>query len=156
MDWILSHSATLAELYLDNCPIVFEAAVYDTENTYLPPEAFRSIPVLEDKYYTSYEKRWHDYFRSFKNGLPLLRHFHYGHSPGWDDVDIPFESETQMPFGMTDESYMVFCEGYGGGPLMKFMIYDSEGDDEYGEPLKPTEEDEKALNELLVKTGQRI
>lgn len=144
MDWILSHGATLTELYLDDCPILFVVAVYEKEKIYLSPDDFEFNPDLIEPYYVEYEKRWHDYFRSFKNGLPLLRHFRYGHR------STPFENETQMPVGLADESYMVFCEGYRRGPLMDYAMHGGA----YGEPLKPSEEDDKALDELLVKTGQ--
>ncbi|KAK2768532.1 hypothetical protein FQN54_000388 [Arachnomyces sp. PD_36] len=160
LDWILSHGSTLTELYLDDCTIIHEVATYDKERTYLSPDTFRAHPKLEGKVYASYEKRWHDYFRAFKDGLPLLRHFRYGTSPyWWGDVSTPFEGETEIKIGMTSGSYQVFCDGYGPSPYMDSLIWDYDTEDDNALPPSVDEEDEEdkeALRELCGKIGQPL
>ena len=161
LDWILSHGATLTELYLDDCPILFEMAIGDKGRTYLSPDEFRLEPKVDSHPYTTYATRWHDYFRAFKDGLPHLRHFGYGHCPyWWKDGSTPFERETEIDIGMTDESYMVFSDGWGPSPYMEQMIYTVHGEDGTvwvdGEPLPPMEEDKKVLKELYAKIGQIV
>ncbi|KAL2827845.1 hypothetical protein BDW59DRAFT_55159 [Aspergillus cavernicola] len=151
LDWILSHGVTLEELYLDDCPILFEVAIYDKNRTLLDPSDLKSHPRLTGKSHASYGTRWHDYFQAFKERLPHLQHFRFGHCPHWwvDDT-TPFEKETTIDIGF-HENYMVFCDGYGPSQYMGNMIYDEDGD---GEPLEPSEEDKTALRELLAKLGQ--
>ncbi|KAF7590810.1 hypothetical protein BBP40_002332 [Aspergillus hancockii] len=158
LDWILSHSSTLTELYLDDCPILFEVAIYNKEKTLLDPETYTSSPGLGDANWASYDKRWHHYFKAFQNDLPHLRHFRYGHSQHWwDDDTTPFEREGDITMGIHDESYMVFCDGYGPSPYMKRMIRtQGEGRDVewVNETVLPwIEEDQTSLEELLAKIG---
>lgn len=154
LDWILSHGATLTELYLDDCPILFEVAIGDYQRTYLDPKVFEPKEEFGGDYHTVYRTRWCDYFRAFKDGLPHLRHFRYGHSPHWwDDNTSPFDCETTVDIDLHDDSYMVFCDGFGPSPYMLSMIYTSFGH-KNRKPLLPSEEDKTALRELLVKTGQ--
>lgn len=155
LDWILSHGATLTELYLDDCPILFEVSIVDKDRTYLDPNGLESRAEFGGDYWASYSTRWCDYFRAFSDGLPLLRHFRNGHGQGWwtEDDHTPFERETEIDIVLNEESYMVFCDGFGPSPYMQHMIY-SGTDFEHGDCMPPTEEDERALRELLVKLGQ--
>lgn len=41
LEWILSHGDTLKELYLDNCPILFEVVIEDNVETLLDPSHFK-------------------------------------------------------------------------------------------------------------------
>lgn len=160
LDWILSHGATLTELYLDDCPLLFEVSIGGKDRTYLDPGVFQRQAKFGGDYWATYRTRWCDYFRAFRDGLPLLRHFRYGHGRGWWDENnsCPFELETDIEIVLNDESYMVFCDGFGPSPYMAHMIYRGDApqgrDYEDGEPLFPTEEDETALRELLLKIGQ--
>lgn len=161
LHWILSHSATLTELYLDDCPILFEIVIYDKEGSYLSPDKFRPHPEFEATYYASYETRWHDYFRAFKDGLPLLQRFRYGNSPYWWNVDAtPFERETEIQIRMTDESYLAFCDGIGPSSSLQDLLDMFKEEDDIGwvagEPLLPSEEDKRALEELCDKIGQPL
>ncbi|KAL3480635.1 hypothetical protein BJX99DRAFT_5453 [Aspergillus californicus] len=171
LDWILSHGETLEELYLDDCAIVFEAAVYidpsygerTWEQTLLSPESFAPHPHLpERKAYASYSTRWADYFRAFKDKLPHLRHFRYGHAQNWwEDDSMPFESEMQIEIGFHRESYLVFCDGYLPSEYRESMLWDVPTEDDkedhrQGERLSPSEEDKAALEELCMKFGQKI
>ncbi|KAL4936732.1 hypothetical protein BDV06DRAFT_86642 [Aspergillus oleicola] len=173
LDWILSHSSTLSELYLDDCGIVWEAAVYGEfefdEDTYtrtlLPKESFKPHPHLPShKLYYAYSSRWADYFRAFKDKLPVLRHFRYGHGPEWWAEDsTPFETETRIPVGFHKESYMVFYDGILPSEYMEYIYWEISDETaergvrhENGQVLEPSEEDRKALVELCEKLGQRV
>lgn len=165
LEWILSHGSTLTELYLDDCVIVWEAGIYyerDCGPTLLPREDFRTHPDLPDQLYTTYDKRWVDYFRAFENGLPNLRYFRFGHSPYWWDEDTtPFERETEIEIGFHEECYAVFCDGSLPCEYMQHMIWRQEGEDggrkyEDGKAIKPSAEDRQALVDLCAKVGQTV
>ncbi|KAL3442939.1 hypothetical protein BJX65DRAFT_312400 [Aspergillus insuetus] len=164
LQWILSHSSTLTELYMDDCAIVWEAGIYDREGepTLLPREDFRTHPDLPDQLYTTYDKRWVDYFRAFEKGLPNLRHFRFGHSPyWWDEHTTPFERETEIEIGFHEECYAVFCDGFLPCEYMQHMIWRKEeevGGRKYedGKAIKPSAEDRQALVDLCAKVGQSI
>ncbi|CEL10347.1 hypothetical protein ASPCAL13468 [Aspergillus calidoustus] len=164
LEWILSHGSTLTELYLDDCVIVWEAAIYhrDCGPTLLPREDFRTHPDLPDQLYTTYDKRWVDYFRAFEKGLPNLRHFRFGHSPYWWDEDTtPFERESEIDIGFHEECYVVFCDGFLPCEYMQHMIWRKEeegGGRKYvdGKAIKPSAEDRQALVDLCAKVGQTI
>ncbi|KAL6233151.1 hypothetical protein BDW75DRAFT_252158 [Aspergillus navahoensis] len=172
LDWILSHAATLTGLYLDDCAIIHEAAVYTDPDrrcqTLLPPDAFRAHPHLPDrKVYTSYATRWADYFRAFKEKLVNLREFRYGHAPNWwDDETTPFESEQKIRIGFGRESYMVFFHGILPSEYTKHMYWQipkevvtGTGTQSqrhmvtyvHGEKLEASGDDKKALDELCEK-----
>ncbi|KAE8155013.1 hypothetical protein BDV25DRAFT_135350 [Aspergillus avenaceus] len=156
LDWILSHK-TLQELYLDDCCILNEVAIYDKQRTYLNPQQYTALPeqYVSEKSYAAYDKRWDHYFRAFKDGLPRLRHFRYGHSQNWWVEDTtPFEDEAELTIGMHRDSYQVFCDGYGPSPYMKEMIWDHDEDRGEREALPFREDDQKALVELLDHIGQ--
>ncbi|KAL2812760.1 hypothetical protein BJX63DRAFT_239312 [Aspergillus granulosus] len=164
LEWILSHGSTLTELYMDDCAIVWEAGIYDREDepTLLPREDFRTHPGLPDgQLYTSYSKRWVDYFRAFESDLPNLLHFRFGHSPYWWDEDTtPFERESEIQIGFHEECYTVFCDGFLPSEYMEHMIWrmEEDGQRKYveGQRTKPSEEDRRALVELCAKVGQSI
>lgn len=144
LDWILSHGTTLTELYLDDCPILLEMG-------YLDPSVFAFKDEPDAMHYITYGARWCDYLCAFREGLPVLRHFRMGRSPHWwDDETTPFGCETTIPIELHDASYMLFCDKYGASPYVMMNDYGYED----GEPLLPSEEDRKALEELLEKIGQ--
>ncbi|KAL4932558.1 uncharacterized protein BDV17DRAFT_288071 [Aspergillus undulatus] len=161
LDWILSHGATLTELYLDDCTILYEVSIEDYKNTYLPAEQFEKREGLLDNLYASYSGRWADCFRAFRDKLPHLQHFRYGHSPdGWEFNTTPFERETGLEIGLHEESYLVFCDGFGPSPYMSELIYRVPKEDgmdyKHAETLLPSEEDKKALQELCARCGQDV
>ncbi|KAL4985498.1 hypothetical protein BDW68DRAFT_198825 [Aspergillus falconensis] len=172
LDWILSHAATLTALYLDDCAIIHEAAVYTSSDhrgqTLLPPDAFHAHPHLPDrKVYTSYSTRWADYLRAFKEKLVNLREFRYGHAPNWWlEETTPFESEQKIRIGFGRESYMVFFDGILPSEYTEHMYWEipKEGvtgtgtgrrrdgfDFVSGEKLEASEADKRALAELCEK-----
>ncbi|KAL4767377.1 hypothetical protein BDW60DRAFT_155520 [Aspergillus nidulans var. acristatus] len=164
--WILAHADTLEELYLDDCGILYEVSIKDFGNTYLPPDQYTQRDGLHDALYACYTKRWADYFRAFKDGLPHLRRFRYGHSPeGWEYNSTPFEREAEIEIGLHEESYLVFCDGFGPSPYMKELIYryprnaDGDGGGQgyvHAQTLTPFDEDKMALEELCRKLGQSV
>jgi len=79
LEWILSHGSSLEELTLLTCPIITKIELVwrvDAEGySILPPRhrgTGRGRNVLAESKYGS---RWHDYFDSFREKLPHLRHF---------------------------------------------------------------------------------
>ncbi|PLB45029.1 hypothetical protein P170DRAFT_415935 [Aspergillus steynii IBT 23096] len=154
LSWILSHADTLTELYLDDCPILYEVSIYDKERTFLDPACFISVEGLGDKGHSKYEKRWYDYFNAFKDGLSHLRHFRFGHCPHWwEDDSTPFEQEQFIQVNLPEDRYMVFSDGLGPTPYTKATHY-YDGPD--GERPDCFNEDKKALEKLCAKLGQEI
>ncbi|KAL4940612.1 hypothetical protein BDV06DRAFT_230202 [Aspergillus oleicola] len=163
LEWILSHGVTLLELYLDDCALLYEVSLKDYKNTILPPEKFEQREALRNHWYASYGGRWADYFLAFKDKLPHLQHFRYGHSPeGWKYSTTPFECEAELDIGLHDETYLVFCDGFGPSPYMSELIYqypreNGDGlDYKHAQTLTPSEDDKKALQELCKKCGQDV
>ncbi|KAL4908351.1 hypothetical protein BDW74DRAFT_166097 [Aspergillus multicolor] len=162
LQWILSHAATLRELYLDDCAIIHEAAIEadKQESTLLDPSSFSPHPHLPDTaVYTSYTTRWADYFRAFKETLVNLRDFRFGHAPGWwADESTPFEAEQTIRMGFGRESYMYSDfiywevpregEDLAGAESRRGRVQVVEG-----EILRASEEDEVALRELCNCVG---
>ncbi|KAK2801885.1 hypothetical protein FQN51_005034 [Onygenales sp. PD_10] len=125
LDWILSHRSTLRELYLDHCPILCQVTIRED---FLAPIQTR----------VTYGKRWHDYFRAFQEELPLLRHFMYGVNSDWYGKWMIFEEEHTIKIGLYEDSYGTLLSGN----------WTSEHPD-------CRDEDDRALEALLRKTGQR-
>ncbi|KAK2808867.1 hypothetical protein FQN50_004343 [Emmonsiellopsis sp. PD_5] len=124
LDWILSHRSTLRELSLDCCSIFCQVPVGGD---------YRAMAETR----VPYGKRWHDYFRAFEGGLPHLRHFRYGISSVWDDFGgVPPEKEYTMEIEL-------YRHRYG-------MLFWANGTYQYPHCR---DEDERALEQLLRKTG---
>ncbi|OJJ96433.1 hypothetical protein ASPACDRAFT_46595 [Aspergillus aculeatus ATCC 16872] len=159
LQWILSHGKTLTELYLDDTPILFEVSVYNKDRAFLDSGRYTHKPGLREKHFATYDKRWQHYFQAFQAGLPQLRHFRYGRSePWWEDDMTPLERETEITVGMHDDSYMVFCDGFGPTPYMHTTVYDTDDEEPSydGDGVDCVEEDQQALVELLEKIGQPL
>jgi hypothetical protein len=138
LEWVLSHQASIRELYLDRCSILREKAFAIPD--WLDEEGF---PRLDHSYYVwafsldpqyddiqaitgsmriiSYDRRWYHFFHRFAESLPHLREFRFGTSSGWDfDVESPFpydarilpsmpwEQETDMTNQIFQERYLVY------------------------------------------------
>jgi hypothetical protein len=103
VDWIISHSSTLKELYLDRCSILYQIGC--SIPGWLDEEGYpRAIPpggvaadygwscgpehgdhqeFARDLQFTSISIRWHDIFRRFANELHNLHTFKFGSSKQW-------------------------------------------------------------------------
>ena len=131
IDWIVSHSTTLHELYLDHCSILYQIGHADPD--WLDEEGYpkhnnnNSSLYFErdddDAYnqmsFISYPTRWHDIFRRFADSLPHLRAFRFGSSAQWnfdtenrfDDAGpglpvVPWEAETEIKNEIFRERYL--------------------------------------------------
>ncbi|KAJ5336447.1 uncharacterized protein N7506_004469 [Penicillium brevicompactum] len=140
LDWIISHSSTLQELYLDDCSILFEFAASDTDpqhDSTLPGTIVLQSPDEGRGLRCHYRRRWHDYFASLESGLPHLRHFAIGRGDWYEGM--PFEEEHQIRPVLLRDRYMV---------VDRFVSQDQHP--------KCDEKDKKALKRLFRKIGQKV
>lgn len=111
LDWILGHSATLKELYLDSCFIVFYVRIPDNgdmERTPLTESDMENTPEHPVDLVHHYSRRWHDYFTSIQNGLPQLSRFWFGSSPSWKKNKMPVEREFCSVIELARDRYLPF------------------------------------------------
>lgn len=147
LDWILSHAATLRELHLDDCTIIW--AVMCCAEEYHDPFTVESHEgdYSEDRsrIYRTYPKRWHDYFSSFRTGLPLLHSFQFERIsfPG------PRQRRRDIKLDRFQENYHVFDHRLWAN----FRPY--EWDKELDGIPTCFEEDKEALLSLLREIEQK-
>ncbi|RJE26363.1 hypothetical protein PHISCL_01336 [Aspergillus sclerotialis] len=149
LDWILSHGATLRELRLDTCIIIWAVTCYakdyhDPFNVEIPEES--DNPEASMKVYHTYPKRWHDHFTSFRTGIPLLRRF-------WFDGTFyvnPFKKCMDLfKFACSRYNYHVFDHE----ALVALSPHSIAPEELEGAPTC-FEEDVEALRSLLQKAEQ--
>lgn len=132
--WIVSHSDTLQELYMDNCSILYQ--VGHTIPGWLGEDGFpvehppnadqpygKSYPPWErdnDPTLRDYQTRWHDAFSRFENELPKLRRFVFGISDEWNyDTEsrygyvggppiMPWEAEDEIDNQLWENRYLIY------------------------------------------------
>ncbi|KAF7158668.1 hypothetical protein CNMCM6106_005458 [Aspergillus hiratsukae] len=153
LEWILSHAATLTELYFDDCAILYDVCLYAE---HLDRGPFKKGEMArrreqQPKYYRSYNKRWHDYFDSLRTGLPHLRQFRFG-SSNWSE-GVPFEKEAKIKISLRENRYMACYDGYGPSPYLEGNYRPDEWEQE---APQCDEKDKEALRLLLEKTGQGV
>ncbi|KAJ5128498.1 hypothetical protein N7448_002218 [Penicillium atrosanguineum] len=159
LDWILGHSSTLQELYLDDCPILISMRLSDCESDLSScqiPKSKMEIKEENDQQecHYSYQRRWHEYFSSIQRGLPHLRRFGFGVSESWDDYVLPFENEKEIVIALMRDRYLALYGGTGPSPFLEKKDYlDMNPDEEWPEC---DEEDRSALKELYAKIGQQV
>ncbi|KAJ5192326.1 hypothetical protein N7449_008468 [Penicillium cf. viridicatum] len=147
LDWILAHSSTLEELYLDDCSILFRTRVLDADFQ------LDKCPIPESR---KYPRRWDDYFASFGTGLPHLRRFAIGHNGAWDSdtgtgYEVPFEKELDLVPALMRDRYMEFDGGVGPSQFI------SPRSDPQGEHWPQcNDEDREALKALYRKIKQQV
>lgn len=151
LDWILSHASNLRELSLHDCTIIWAVTCYAKQ--YHDPF---NVEVREGNNYPkgdmrichTYSKCWHDYFLSFRSGLPLLRHFEFGWVPY--SRNLPFKDWQSVKLGSFGKYYHIFDHEawVRRGPLKKDQELE-------GRPAC-FDEDEEALLSLLRKTSQKF
>jgi hypothetical protein len=108
LEWILSHSPTLENLYLDDCPIIYHVrsnGELDSEGYIADPSRipFESGPER----IRTYDKRWHELFESFEKNLVKLRDFRIGHGKWRSMDDDTFEAPQTLRSEIMDDRYMV-------------------------------------------------
>lgn len=161
LDWILSHSSTLQELYLDDCPILFRVRILDRESQLakcpLPKSKmkFQASERWSDSWHYDYSRRWNDYLASFETGLPHLRRFAIGHSEAWNSgnlgYEIPFEKELELVPVLMQERYMAFDGGIGPS-----QTFSSRWTSEKEDWPHCDDEDREALKALYRKIRQQV
>ncbi|KAJ5210895.1 Aromatic-ring-hydroxylating dioxygenase alpha subunit [Penicillium cf. griseofulvum] len=161
LDWILSHSSTLQELYLDDCPILFQARILNLEwqlaKCPLPRSSmeFRTGgKACSDGWYYHYPRQWNHYFASFETGLPHLRRFAIGHNEAWrseDRYSLPFEKELDLVPELMEDRYFLFDGGTGPSQFTGPEYYNTDEDWPQCE-----DEDRNALKALYRKIKQQV
>ncbi|GFG06186.1 hypothetical protein IFM5058_02798 [Aspergillus udagawae] len=157
LEWILSHGATLSELSLDDCMILYDLSLLeDTLGEYSFNKDEMELRLEDDGeagygYYYSYNKRWHHYFDAFRRRLPHLRNFRIGTSDCTHGV--PFETEPEMRIGLLEERYGVFYDGWVPTPYVDVSYWPEPW--ERGPP-NCNKEDRKSLRLLFDHIGQEV
>ncbi|KAJ5857005.1 hypothetical protein N7455_007899 [Penicillium solitum] len=159
LDWILSHSSTLEELYLDDCSILIQTKVvnanYQLSKCPIPESRMklRRPGQWGDDWSYHYPRRWNDYFASFGTGLPHLRRFAIGHNEGWDSYpyEVPFEKELDLVPALMRDRYMEFDGGMGPSQLLS-----PRSDPQAEHWPQCDDEDREALKALYGKIKQQV
>ncbi|KAJ6104256.1 hypothetical protein N7523_010576 [Penicillium sp. IBT 18751x] len=159
LDWILGHSETLQELYLDDCPILISMRFFEFESNLSNCQIPKSNMEIQDRngqqeFHHTYPRRWHEMFSSIQRGLPHLRRFGFGVSESWHRFVLPFESEREIVQALMQDRYLAFDGGTGPSPFLEKENYlEFHPDKEWPQC---DEEDRSALKELYEKIGQRV
>jgi hypothetical protein len=107
IDWLLSHSATIEELYLDNCPIVHALRFFDHQYKNLswePTELSICVEKGSDDYNDGHvypPLRWTPILSQFATDLTSLRKFGMATSNSW-------EHRYELPSTLGVGRYMLF------------------------------------------------
>lgn len=158
LDWILSHAATLEELYMDNCPILFAIRTYGglQAEGYIPPSLVPNGGIThrprnkEEIWF--YDRLWHHYFAAFEQHLHQLRHFRFG-SGDWSD-DRAFEEAEALPLRLTEDRYKVFDIGTHPCHHTPASVDWRPADKTWYVRPRCSEEDRDAYISLLSRIGQ--
>ncbi|RLL95950.1 hypothetical protein CFD26_105976 [Aspergillus turcosus] len=157
LEWILSHGATLNELFLDDCMILYDLCLFEDNLGWLSFKKGDMETRLEDYgylgYYRSYDKRWHHYFDAFRTRLPRLRHFRIGASDYYWLRGVPLDTETQIRIGLLVDRYRVFYDGYRPSP---YLDVDYDPQPWQRDAPRCDEEDRKSLRLLFKHIGQEV
>lgn len=159
LDWILAHSSTLQELYLDDCTILVGVAIHDSQLKDSKCQIPESDMELKEEnglreFHHAYPRRWHDYFSSIQEGLPNLLEFGFGVSASWDEYVLPFETEKEIVPALMRARYMAFEGGLGPSPFVgRKSFLDMNPESEWPDC---DEEDRRALKELYQSIGKKV
>lgn len=131
LEWLLSHSETLQELTLDDCPIIIGTCWFgalDADN--YPLDTSKTI-TSETASTFHYSGRWHTYFRAFRQQLHQLRALRCGFDDrDWENAVAFSRSHTLQP-RLWAERYRVFDTCWLERP--PFATFSPEGEIERGE-----------------------
>lgn len=122
LNWILKHSATLKELYMDRCFILLYAEIGGVEDMLdrisLETSDLEGNSEDSDSLVYNYPRRWHDYFASIQNGLPHLSRFGFASKPSrWNRFNMPLHGNWNLRTELTSDCYGVFSGGFEWSPL---------------------------------------
>ncbi|KAB8233173.1 F-box protein [Aspergillus alliaceus] len=151
LDWILSHAATLRELYLYSCVILYEVRICKNElhQCYLSEKEISDGEGVYSQYYAyTYPKRWSNYFDSFRNELVHLGHFRFGGNT-IPTCEQPFEQDHEIKVDLYPSRYSVFDQAT---PQIYMPVLQDES--MFSWPSVNTLDDAEALLGLLKRTGQ--
>lgn len=155
VDWVLSHSATLEELILDDCLIPVAVRMcehemdtsngkvtYELDTSYRPSYRPKEGYDFGDQVWSN-AMRWHHIFDRLKQ-MSHLKHFAIGHG-NWNG-NLAYDEADTLQSVLTGQRYMYFDEGTGPSPWL-----DSWGEDEDFLVSKPDcdAEDRDTLKVLL-------
>lgn len=159
LDWILSHSATLESLTLDDCPIVHACFMYvhfDQERSSPTRAQYRAF---EGESSWTYDTRWHHYLNRIREGLPHLSRFSFGVGP-WKQ-NVAFESSKHLAAELRQERYCIY-DGTVAPTSWVTDVIERNGQRYYGcawegAPAYPEcdREDQDALDDLLMTIKNR-
>ncbi|KAF2198934.1 hypothetical protein GQ43DRAFT_399845, partial [Delitschia confertaspora ATCC 74209] len=114
LDWIVSHSDTLEELLLDDCPIIMSLYMSEEQTRSNFPELIGK-PIRRNGNYTSYlthiDLRWYSVFSRFQTGLKNLTRFAIGQGD-WDEQRA-FEERYELANRLLEDRYLIFDNGTG-------------------------------------------
>jgi len=163
LDWILTHSSTLQEIYLDDCAILTSVMIFDGESDLSKCQIPESDLELREagghrSFHYAYPRRWHDYFSSIQKGLPNLRQFGFGVSTSWlyNLSMLPFEKEKEIIPALMKERYVVFDGDGGPSPFSDLSDYLEFNTESEWLGYGCDEKDKNALKALYRKMGQQV
>jgi hypothetical protein len=161
INWIVSHSATLEELIMDDCCIVpilrMKTTMAKTNFPDLAPSKLNHGRFRITVYWKEIFLRWHMVLDRFRTELQKLSHFVMGHG-NWEDHRA-FEERYELLSGIPKGRYAFFDWGIGPSQwIVGGSTYNETGytfnhgrqERQYIEFPKCHEEDHKALMSLLV------
>ncbi|KAK6004514.1 hypothetical protein QM012_008376 [Aureobasidium pullulans] len=158
LTWILSHSNTLEELVLDNCPIVIGVRIpstLDSDNYPIEPlfNSSTTGSILAPSSFV-YSARWRDYFSQLATGLVKLRSIRCGFGDWYDNTAFPKSKE--LGTGLWAQRYRILDDGEWRRPRFgEDGSYDGKWSDP---PMYPdcTDEDWIALCEVKAAIAFRV
>ena len=133
-EWIMKHSETLQELYLDHCSILYQSGAGYLQHEWLDEEGYQIAEPITPRYshlqdqpsdqklsFGTYTKRWHEIFNHFSTTLIRLHTFRFGSSVQWkfdvvnryDDGSpgmpvMPWEGEKDLENEIFPERYLIW------------------------------------------------
>jgi hypothetical protein len=163
IDWIVSHSSTLQELLLDDCPIITTLKLDENQ---VKPNFPDAEPYETSQYGTWYfvhvPLRWHHVFDRFRSQLLRLNRFTMGHGDWLGER--AFQQRYELSSRYMGVTYCMFDSGIGPSSWVEFDAYGPENchnfDHEEVTFLVCKEEDQTALlhlsNEVQARASIKI
>ncbi|KAF2140322.1 uncharacterized protein K452DRAFT_54123 [Aplosporella prunicola CBS 121167] len=160
LDWLVSHKATLKNLYLDNCALIYQAIIYSTVDAegYFKDIVRPDFAAAPRDSWRNYPRRWWWCFDRFRTELHL-RNFCIGYGPWQQRGRDPVEEVENMEISLVPNRYVCFDEGiepyqYTDKPVS--VLKRDDGRPVSWEPPQCDREDKDALLRLLKAIGQSV